>query len=259
MIADSTKQKNLRMQSNVLSDGIKQTVWEALDKNPLLKPKQLCKLLDLNYEDYRNYVTKLRSDWKYYSRNRRGLKPLKFHNWRGWVYLPKVVDLKDVDVRRVAVGQGWRVTKAKNRMLVWRDENGQLEWFETGRVNLWIRKPANLGKACQLLSNGFFKTALIYDIRVFTPFLKTIRFKGASATVDLGERLPYSRIEFLKDSNGVVVTLGDRSHPTSVEIDFYLPKWAERMEQTVTSFVNTLEKMMNPPVKPGEERNFGVV
>jgi len=146
-------------------------------------------------------------------------------------------------------------TRSRNRYFLRKDKNGRWEWFETRRVKVRVRKPATVGKALQLLANGFFRTVLIFDIRVFSKFVQGLRFKGASATLDVGQRLPYERIEFLKESNGVVVTLGDRSHPTSIEIDFHLPRWGERIEQALESFVKVMKKTeLKKPVQPKQMR-----
>ena len=142
----------------------------------------------------------------------------------------------------VAVVVGWVQTKAKNGYLLWKSKLGRLEWFpSTRRVKIWVRKPASLGKAYQLLANAFFETALIFDIRVFEPFLRSVRFKGASAVFDVGRRLPYAKIDFLRLSNGVVITLGDRSHPTGVEIDFCYPDWGEKSERVLAKLLEVLQ------------------
>jgi len=56
------------------SVSIRQLVFGKLDGNPLLTAKSLCKLLDLPYSRYWNYVGRLRCEWKYYHRNERGSK-----------------------------------------------------------------------------------------------------------------------------------------------------------------------------------------
>jgi hypothetical protein len=147
-----------------------------------------------------------------------------------------------VVMRGSAVTVGWRETKARNRMLVWSDRLGRLEWFETGRVNVFVRKPASEGKAVQLLANGFTKCGLISDIKVWEVVRRSLQFVGEHATLDLGVALPYSRIELIKESNGVVVKTGDLSHPTSIEIEFCYPRWAERAEGTVDHLAEGLAK-----------------
>jgi hypothetical protein len=53
------------------------------------------------------------------------------------------------------------------------------------------------------------------------------KVQGASAVVETGQRLPYLKIDLFKDSNGIIVKLGDKSHPSAVEIDYYIPRCAE--------------------------------
>jgi hypothetical protein len=120
------------------SVSIRQSVFEKLDGNPLLTAKSLCKLMGLRYSKYRNYVARLKCEWKYYRRNERGSK-CSIHAWRGWCYVPEGVD------RSRALGVGWVRSRARNRWLLWKDRLGRLQWFETGRVNLYVRRPLILG------------------------------------------------------------------------------------------------------------------
>jgi hypothetical protein len=221
----------------VYDNSLKARVFALLEKNHELKSKDLCKLMDLQYAKDGHYVTILRSKWKYILKNRQGLKCLNFHNARAWIYCLKMVD------RKAAVeGQGWLQTRAKNRMLLWRDKLGRIEWHEKGRLSLWIRKPATLGKAKQMLANAFFKTGLISDIQVFDLWASSVRFKGAHAVYDTGETLPYAKIEFLKESLGVVVKTGDLSHPTGIEIEFLYPDWAEKNELLFQQNIKSLDR-----------------
>ena len=98
--------------------------------------------------------------------------------WDGWVEAPEGLD------RVEAVKQGWVQTRAKNRYLLWKDRLGRLEWHESRRIRVWLKKPANEGKALQLLANGFLRTGLIFDIRYFSKWAATLRFKGASAVIE---------------------------------------------------------------------------
>lgn len=178
--------------------------------------------------------------WKREYKNRLHLKCLKFHNVRGWVYALKLLDREKA--KRLQ-DYGWRETRAKNHMLVFNDPGGygRLEWHVTGRINIWIRKPANWGKVKQLLAGAFFSTGLISDIQVFDLWANSVRFKGAHIEHDTGERLPYARIDFLKDSLGVIVKTGDVTHPTCVEIEFVYPDWAERNERILEQNKKALE------------------
>jgi len=214
---------------------IRSRVFHSLDKNHELLPKQLCKLLDLDYKLHGGYVRHLRGAWKCDYKNRQALKCLSFHNVRGWIYALKLMD------RGGAVGKGWLLTRARNRMLLWKGVFGRVEWHETGRVNVWIRKPATAGRAKQLLADAFFATGLIDDVQVFDLWANSLRFKGSHVVYDVGERLPYAKVEYLKDALSVVVKMGDVTHPTGLEIEFAYPNWAERNELLLQQASKALE------------------
>jgi hypothetical protein len=222
---------------------IRQSVFGFLDKNPLLTAKPLCKLLNLPYSQYRDYMNRLRYDWKSNHRNERGSK-CSFHGWRGWCYLPVAAG-----IRSRAVTVGWIETRARNRWLLWRDRLGRLQWFETGRVNLYVRKPANLGKAYQLICNGFSFTGLVTDIKVLEAVLASARFKGAHYVFPTGQRLPRLTIDLFAKSNGVIIKVGDRSNPHAVEVIACYPDWAERNERLLKQLNDALQELF-PSVTP---------
>jgi len=223
------------MNSNDLS--LRQQIFALLEKNHELKPAEICKLMDLDYKKYRNYISKTKTEWKSYYRNRQALKCLSFHNTRGWIYAMKMMD------RQAAMEKkGWLLTRARNRMLLWKDEKlGRLEWHLTGRIKIWIKKPATWGRVKQLLANAFFATNIIDDIQIFDLWAASARFKGSHLVYDTGEKLPYARIDFLKEPLGVVVKTGDVTHPTAIEIEFHYPDWAERSEVLMQQNIKALE------------------
>jgi hypothetical protein len=226
------------------SSSLRATVFRLLDKNHELMPKDICKLLDLNYHRHGHYIRSLRSNWKCHYRNRHALKCLSFHNTRGWLYALK-------SVAREAV-LGWVQTRARNKMLLWKDVKlGRLEWHVSGRINVWIKKPASLGRAKQLLADAFFSTGLVKDVQIFDLWANSIRFKGSHLVYDTGERLPYARIDYLKESLGVVIKTGDATHPTAIEVEFHYPDWAERNEllfQQITKAFQQFQDLPQPPV-----------
>jgi len=145
------------------------------------------------------------------------------------------------------VGAGWRVTRARNRWLLWKDRLGRLQWFETDRVNLYVRKPANLGRAYQLVCNGFSFTGLVTDMKALERVLESVRFKGAHFVFDAQERLPYLVIDLFQRSNGVVIKVGDRTHPTGVEVIAEYMDWAERNERLGTQLLDVLNRLVSSP------------
>jgi len=204
-------------------------IKNELDQNPLLTAKKLCIFIGLDYTHYGNYVNKVKSLWKYYHEKGRGSNCLSdVHCWRGFGYVP--LDIQEHIQGHMPL-EGWQTTRARNRMLVFRDGLGRLELFETGRVNLYVRKPATLGKAYQLFCNGFFKIGVISDVKVLEVCLKSIRFKSAHAVFETKQRLPPLTINLFDKSNGITIKVGDRSHPNSVEVIFSFVDWAERLER----------------------------
>jgi hypothetical protein len=247
---------------------LRKRVFNLLEKNHVLKPLEICLILKIPYQTHVNTVSTYKKQWKREYKNRLGLKCLKFHAARGWVYALRMVD------RELALERGWKATRARNRMIVWdrdRLKLGRLEWFGTGRINIWVRKPATWGKVKQLLSNAFSWNRLIDDPQIFDMWANTARFKGAHAVYDYGERVPYARVDFLKEALGVVVKTGDVSHPTALEIEFVYPDWAERIEkrleqndkvvqqnsQAIETFSDFLKGLgRNNHLDPGKDRNM---
>jgi len=238
---------------NSHSQSLRQAVYELLDKNPLLTAQPLCKLLNLPYRRYQDYVAHLRSRWKYDHKNERGSK-CSLHGWRGWCFLPNGVG----GIRTRAVDVGWLQSRARNRWLLWKDRVGRLQWFETGRVNLYVRKPANLGKAYQLICNGFSFTGLITDIKVLEKVLASVRFKGAHYVFPTEQRLPKLTIDLFAKSNGIIIKVGDVTHPHGVEVLVTYPDWAERNERVLEQLSETLGQLLKPamPKDPKKDVSY---
>ena len=210
--------------ANSYIKSLRQRVFNLLNENPLLTAKLICKMLDLPYEKYASYVNNLKHSWKSNNENEQGSKCSSVHGWRGWCCVPGFVN------RESAVGFGWIKTNARNRWLLWKDKLGRMQWFETGRVELYVRQPANFGKAKQLFCNGFSKTGLIKNIQLLEQVLDSLKFRGAHHVFDTGKSLPKLTIDAFSKSNGLTIKIGDKSHPRSVEIISRCPDWVERNE-----------------------------
>lgn len=193
--------------------------------------------MKIPYRKHGKYVANLRTQWKYHYKNEHGSK-CSLHGWRGWCVLPGAAG----GVRARAVAVGWLASRARNRWLLWRDRQGRLQWFETGRVNLYVRRPANLGKAYQLICDAFSFTGLITDVKVLEQVLSSVRFKGAHYVFPVGMRLPRLTIDLFRKSNGVVIKVGDVTHPDAVEVLASYPDWAERNERLFEEVIKTLRE-----------------
>jgi len=72
---------------------------------------------------------------------------------------------------------------------------------------------------------------LITEVKVLEGVLAGVRFKGAHYVFETEHRLPRPVIDLFAKSNGVVIKVGDASHPNAVEIATCYPDWAERNER----------------------------
>jgi hypothetical protein len=221
---------------------LRQRVFRELDQNSLLAPSALRSILKLDGKNCLQLLANYKTQWRHNHRDERGSK-CSLHGWRGWCYLSRELGAAAPSVTRTkAVDVGWVRSRARNRWLLWKDCLGRLQWFETGRVNLYVRKPANLGRAYQLICNGFSFTGLITDIKVLEQVLSTVRFKGAHYVFPIGQRLPKLTVDLFQKSNGIVIKVGDNTHPDSLEVLATYPDWAERNERLLEQLNNVLKQ-----------------
>jgi hypothetical protein len=219
------------------SKTIRHRAFALLAENNRLSPKRICAELHLPYVHYGRYINNLKSQWNSHYSFEQGSRCSSVHGWSGNCYVPFYVD------RDLALKAGWSLTKAKNRGLIWRDKSGigRIVWFETGRVNLHLYSPANLGRAKQLVSHGFCFTGLIFNDEVMERVIETIKPQGAHYVFDVGSNLPKKTIDFFEESLGFKIKIGDKSHPKSVEVELHSPDWAERLISSLERLVDTLD------------------
>jgi len=147
---------------------------------------------------------------------------------------------------------GWVQTKAKNKYLIFKSPGyGHIKWFPTtGRVNIHTVKPHLKGRLFQLFCNGFSMNGLIDSMSVLDKVLKSIKVKGAHAVFGSPERLPYMEIKMFKLSNGIIIKMGDKSHPHGIEVEYSYPDWAERNERLVGNLIKLLRGEPETQKKP---------
>jgi hypothetical protein len=183
-------------------------------------------------------------------KNERGSKCSNFHCFKakGKLDLELSQGLRRVvqaDWDKKGLGFGWVRSKAKNRFWIWKGKFGRAVWFETGLVGLNVRRPGNLGKAKQLFCDAFVNSGLVTDFKVLNPILERIRPKSGHFPYSAGERLPYMVIRDFEQSHGIVIKVGDRTHPDSVEV-------IASFSDTMDSALDKLEKLEKTEIKNSE-------
>lgn len=228
------------------STPLKERVILVLQKYPNASPKTIAMdFLQFSYPKYREYASTIRT-YKYEHKKRQsifrqGLKSLSFHKVHLFHYA-----LKSMDAGLAVAGTAWRRAKnSKNGMVYFVSKDGRAEWFpSTGRIKLFVKKPATKAKMKQLISDAFYRTALIYDFEVFEKWMNGFRLKGFHLVKDTGERLPYVRVGMLHDSNGVIAKIGDKTHPTCMELEVCYPDWAERTEHKLDNIDRLFDQIL---------------
>ena len=238
---------------------MRKEIWSLLNENESLTAKPICRKLGISYKQYNNYVAKEKSLWKlwkYYHKDGVGSKCSKVRRcfW-DLVLEPVVQNVCRERLGGVLVGverARWVLSRNRNRHLIWRDGLGRMQWFENGRVVLYVLKPANKGKAKQLFCNGFTKTGLVSDVGVLDKVLDGMRLRGGKADYDAGQRLPYLVIRDFKETNGVTIVLGDRSHPEGVHVIFEYQEQVLKADRLICGFLNRFNDLAraNDPNKP---------
>jgi hypothetical protein len=217
---------------------IKSRVSKLLDENPLYTPKRLCELARLPYKRYQDYVTHLRSTWKHDTKIGLRSRCPKQHNVRAFCYVPKGCN------RVAALDVGWELSRNRNKTVVWNRDKiqlGRVEWFTSGKVIAYVRKPQTMARAKQILANAFCWTGLISDSKLIVAFLDSVKWRGSHDVHETAERLPYKVIDNYVESHGVRIVLGDRTHPNAVEVQWVYPDWLERLELLQSQNIKTIE------------------
>ena len=219
----SEKQSRILEYNSYASYGVsmRKEVCKLLDENPLLTAKMLAKLMNLDYKKYRQTLTNYRNFWVYNHENEQGSKCSSLHCFKAKVKLdlPLSQGLRGAVDSEVEEGKfGWVLSKARNRFLVWKGRLGRAVWFESGTVTLHVKRPGNLGKAKQLFCDAFVNSGLLTDVKVLNPILDRIRPKSGHFPYSSGERLPYMVIRDFEESHGIVIKVGDKTHPNAIEV-----------------------------------------
>ena len=196
---------------------------QRVRENPLFSSKNICKNLSLSYAQHGAYINNLKSQWKTNRENEQGSNCSSVHAWRGRCRVPANLD------RIFALEEGWIKTKGKNRWLLWKEPLGRMMWFENGTVYLHVKSPVNRGRKKQLVWNGFGSTGLIFEMKILDEVASTVRPTGAHYVFETRQPLPRKTIKYFEKSHGLIIKIGDKTHPNAVEVESRTPDWAEHL------------------------------
>lgn len=229
-----------------------------LSNNETLKAKDICKLMDWDYSLKGPTVTQRRYEWRKShifgvgSQGSIKLAPDSQHHVSAVAFVPKCLDRSDPEVTERALSCGWVQSKNRNKVLVWNRnrELGRIEWWISGRVKVHVKKPHNMGTVKRLVSLAFFSNGLIFEFKIFAGFVDNFKWKEHHDVHRTGrkQRLSYMKILTYKKL-GLIIKLGDKSHPYDVEVEYVKPDWAEKLEflmEQLTKFVKSGEKSQDP-------------
>ncbi|MFA5365797.1 MAG: hypothetical protein WC325_11510, partial [Candidatus Bathyarchaeia archaeon] len=160
-------------------------VFQWLREHPNIKQQgKLRKLaldLGIDYQKNKAYLWKLSSRWKTDLRNERGSrlavrsKPDGQHAVFAEVWVPECLERKRfVEVTGLAVEAGWVLSRNRNRILIWdrdRGSLGRVQWWETGRVFVHVKKRVSMDRVRTLLYHAFSSTGLIHDWGIIAHFV----------------------------------------------------------------------------------------
>ncbi len=212
------------------TQSLKMRVYDVLDGFPTSTLEELMDFLD-DCQIKKSTVSHYKCEWKR-KNTQNSIVPISegvsVHRseWFG-----SVGNLR-LDRERAVSVFGWCRTKDRNgvlnsnRALIFPKDGkdvGTLVWYLNGRVKLMLHEGfTNLGYAQALFWRGF--ASLIADRAVLDECLKHVRpIRNETAFKLSDKRLPYAVITNFKRSNGVVIAMGDRTHPYSVEVKNDIP------------------------------------
>ena len=153
------------------------------------------------------------------------------------VGVPGCLDRKRFeDVTKDALVAGWKLSRNKNKILVWDKEQfsvGRIQWWMTGRVRVHVVRPQTLGRAKQLLYRAFISSGLIADLMISEQFLSEVRWFSAHDVYLYDKVLPYKKITAYKEFGVDEIVTGDFSHRRALEVHVVKPDIVTKFELLV--------------------------
>ena len=149
----------------------------------------------------------------------------------------------DISLWEKAPEFGWRISQNKNQERLHSESEVSLGWHRNGTVvfrfkgfrpeghllNAFVRSFLDV-----IISTGLSDSEAVNYLQAL--FKKKYHTTDRHSAFDTGQLLPKIKIRDFKKSHGIVINLGDGSHPSSVEVEQTEPFWFSKIEQIIDKF-----------------------
>ena len=250
--------------SNIIVDYIpeertlKEKTYTLFCQNPQITATKVCEFYILPYKKkgatINNYLSMFRSNL---NNGHVPSEPKNSPHCRKWVWNKVVFN----DERKSeALSNGWKQSKNRNRMLMFMDKLGSVQWFETGTANVMPKGSSRLADAKALLWGAF---SWLDDLELSRLCEGSIREVNRHRVFDVGVNLPRFKLEFFKKTHGLTIR-SDGSHPGKLEVEETVPLYLQEINRTLQETNKTLDlfaenmrshqKLVEVLTKEAEER-----
>jgi len=222
---------------------LKEKTYTLFCQNPRTKARKVCSFYHIPYKEHgqtiNNYLSRFRYNQKY---GHIPSEPKNSLHCRKWVWnkVPFSIEGKSE-----ALSNGWRQSSNRNRMLVFKDKLGSVQWFESGTAIVMPKGSSRLADAKTLLWRAFSWLDVMELSRLCdgscTEFEKHWVF-------DVGVALPRFKLPFFRDTHGLTIK-SDGSHPGKLEVVETVPLYLQNfittqnlMAQNIRSHLELIER-----------------
>ena len=228
---------------------LKTKVLQIWLENKYITAKKICKKLKINYKTYGKTINTYLSLFR--SQQRSGLvqKAHGVSSHKKVYYCSEKLPV-NTKLEERALASGWKQSKNKNRMLIYRSSKGSVVWYRGGLILIYLKGNVPRARALEMFWIAFVflgDKELDRLSKLFVPFSRHNVFK-------IGTPLPRFDIQYFKPSYGLRI-LCDGSHEDSVEIEESMPIFM----QPFLEVLNSLRKANESSVESNKIMNDNVL
>ena len=256
----------LSEESDVQGNPLKYRLFQWLRDNPTQRKRGFLRkaaaTLHIDYAKNKKilwnysslFKTDIRASPEFERHSKSGVcsKPDSQHAVFAGALVPDCLDRhKYSEVEQLAIEAGWRLSKNRNRILIWDHPVlfgkkqvfiGRIQWWTTGLVRIHVLKPQNLGRAKQLVYNAFVTSGLINNLVISEEFLASLRWHDTHDVYVTNHNLPYKKITTYSELGVKAIKMGDYSHRNCLEVEVVKPDIVGKYEKFVTQLIKIFEQ-----------------